>query len=262
MSIAGFDPSGGAGILADIKTIASFGCHGVGVLTSTTFQNTEGISGAVHQSPEAVSEQMRVLWDDFDISALKTGMLPSPEIVKAIVAFLEPRKLPWLVVDPVLKSTSGFNLSEDSIGPQVSTLFPLASIVTPNAVEAGRIAGIEVKDRLSMERAAVKILRTGARSVLVKGGDLDGAVSVDVLVDSEGTTEYEGERIHSTSTHGTGCVLSSAIACLLAQGRSVRDSVRLAKSYVAEAIRTAQPLGRGNGPLNLEPAGVFLGDLK
>jgi len=256
MTIAGFDPSGGAGVLADIKTISAFGCYGVAVITSITFQNTEQVVGVQHQSAEAVRRQLAALFDDFETAAVKTGMLPSVEIVQEVTDAIKAQAIRTVVVDPVLRSSSGHKLADElAIGATVKHLFPLASLVTPNAAEANRITKIETLDKYGIERAAQAILNSGAKAVLITGGDAGSDQSSDLLVDSEGAAVYEGERIKSRHTHGTGCTFASAIACLLARGRSLRESVPIAKRYVAEAIRNAPALGRGHGPLNHLPPG-------
>ena len=250
MTIAGFDPSGGAGVLADIKTISRFGCFGVAAVTSLTLQNTLGVFGVYNQTAEAVTSQMRVLFDDFDISAIKIGMLPSREVVEAVAELISLKAVPHIVVDPVVRSTSGSDLIDDeSLQAIVEHLLPLASVVTPNAVEAARISGHPVHDREEMERAARNILALGPRAVLVTGGDIEGEFATDLLVDG-GVAEYRSERVRSKNTHGTGCTLSSALACLLACGHSLNEAIPIVKRYLVEAIKSAPGLGHGHGPLN------------
>jgi len=255
--IGGFDPSAGAGVLADIKTVSAFGCYGVAAVTSLTVQNTKGVLAAHHQSGAVVYDQIKALFDDFDISAIKIGMLPTAEIIESVAAALKGRQpnLPYVVVDPVLRASSGFDLASD-ITSLAELIFPLAGLVTPNAAEAGRITGVEVLDELSMISAGRRVLTMipgGAAAVLVKGGDLPGEDATDILVDSEGVFRLSSLRIQSSNTHGTGCTLASAIAALLALGKPLREAVSLAKDYVAEAIRTAPGLGHGRGPLNHSP---------
>ena len=250
--IAGYDPSGGAGVLADVKAIAALGCYGAAAITSITFQNTQGVFGAVHQSAETLRAQIDPVFDDFEVHAVKTGMLPSAETIEATAEALEARPPGPLVVDPVVRSTSGFDLVDDrALEALVGRLFSRADVVTPNAVEAERITGLPVTDEAEMERAARAIVRMGARAALVKGGhlDLDG-MAVDVLYDGVSTHTYSDRRIETTSTHGTGCTLASAIASGLALGRSLPVAVAAAKTYVTRAIRYAPGLGKGHGPLN------------
>lgn len=259
LTIAGFDPSAGAGVLADIKTMSAFGCYGVAAVTSLTLQNTQGVFGAYHQSGEAVAGQLGPLFDDFEIAAVKTGMLPTGEVIRAAVSVIASRKVERLVVDPVVRSTSGYDLIDDAaLRILIEELFPLATVVTPNLVEAERISGIRITDRDTIRRAAVAIRGLGARAVLIKGGDGDGPEAIDLLLDDEGYSTFSAERVVSRNTHGTGCTLSSALACLLARNVSLGDAVARAKQYVVSGIQTAPGLGRGRGPLNHFPHGADL----
>ena len=256
LTIAGLDPSAGAGVLADIKTFAAFGCYGLAAVTSLTFQNTRQVFGALNQNAETVLQQLAPLFDDFEISAVKTGMLPTPEIIRGVASVIRDRSVPFLVVDPVLMSTSGFELVDDSV-PDIlkSDLFPLASLVTPNVAEAQVFFGAEIKDQIQKQRAAQSILMTGAGAVLITGGDEESSLATDLLLDERDFEAFSSERIRSKNTHGTGCTLASAIACLLARGRSLRESVALAKHYVTQAIVAAPEFGHGRGPLNHFPPG-------
>jgi hydroxymethylpyrimidine/phosphomethylpyrimidine kinase len=261
LTIAGLDPSGGAGVLADIKTISAFGCYGVAAVTSLTFQNTQQVFGALDQSGETVRRQIAPLFDDFEIAAIKTGMLPTEGVIREVAAMIETHAVPVVVVDPVLRSTSGFDLVDrQAADALVSCLFPLTSLVTPNVAEACRITGIDIKNLLDMERAAEAILMLGARAVLVTGGDERDDLSADLLLDAQGRVIYRTERIKSRHTHGTGCTLASALTCLLARGRSLRESVPLAKRYINAAILSAPGLGHGNGPLNHFPPRFEIGN--
>lgn len=254
LAIAGFDPSAGAGVLADIKTISAFGCYGLGVATSLTMQNTREVLALLHQSGETIKGQLQPLFADFEISAVKTGMLPTLEAVEAVVSALCTNPVPHLVVDPVARSTSGSDLiDDDALAASISLLFPLASLVTPNWEEARRITGITVHDEASAEQAARSILASGPRAVLLKGGDVDARTATDLLVDATGAVSYRTSKVQSRNTHGTGCAFSSAIACLLARGATLRESIAIAKDYIRRAISTAPGLGHGNGPLNHFP---------
>jgi hydroxymethylpyrimidine kinase/phosphomethylpyrimidine kinase len=254
MTIAGFDPSAGAGILADIKTMSAFGCYGIAAITSLTLQNTQGVFGAYHQDREVVRGQLAALFDDFDVAAMKTGMLPSVGVIQEVADAIQARTVQHLVVDPVVRSTSGFDLIDDkALDALITYLFPRASVVTPNATEAERITGIHITDVSSMQKAAEAIIALGARAVLIKGGDVDSEKATDLLLDSAGDATgvmYSTKRVHSRNTHGTGCTLASALACLLARGFTLRDSVSIAKQYVYKAILNAPGLGLGHGPLN------------
>jgi len=251
MAVGGFDPSAGAGVLADIKTIAAMGCYGVAAVTSLTVQNTVGVYGAYHQTAETVGSQMQVLLDDFDIPAVKTGMLPSIEIISEVARRLQAAIPRAIVVDPVFRSSTGFDLATSGLQAMVDYLFPLATLVTPNIAEAQLITGIAINDPEAMRRSAMRILELGPAAVLLKGGDLKlPGIALDVLVDRNGLVEIAGPRLESRNTHGTGCTLASAIAAQLARASDLEKAVRTAKSYVAEAIRTAPGLGKGSGPLN------------
>jgi hydroxymethylpyrimidine kinase/phosphomethylpyrimidine kinase len=256
LTVAGFDPSGGAGVLADIKTIAAFGCYGVAAISGITFQNTLGVSGAVRESALTVRQQIVPLFDDFEITAVKTGMLPTAESVQEIARFIRQRATPVVVVDPVLRSTSGFDLVDRAaIDSLVTQLFPLASLITPNRLEAEVISGIQIEDMLQAERAGEVILKTGARAVLITGGNANSESSVDLLIDKDGSTPFMSEHIDSKNTHGTGCTFASGLACLMAQGRPLRDAIPIAKDYIRRSILNAPGLGQGHGPLNHFPPG-------
>ena len=256
MTIAGFDPSAGAGILADIKTISAFGCYGVAAVTSLTFQNTQGVFGAQHQSGDVVRSQIEPLFDDFEIAAIKTGMLPTAEIIEEVASIISSCAVPHIVVDPVIRSTSGHDLiDEKALDALIRKLFPLASVVTPNALEAERITNIPISDLSSMQRAAEVVFALGPRSALVKGGDLDMNAATDLLIDTDGFAVNSTRRVPSKNTHGTGCTLAAALACLLARGLPLREAIPVAKRYINEAISDAPGLGRGHGPLNHFPDG-------
>jgi hydroxymethylpyrimidine kinase/phosphomethylpyrimidine kinase len=254
MTIAGFDPSAGAGILADIKTMSAFGCYGVAAVTSLTLQNTQGVFGAHHQQKEVVRGQVAPLFDDFNIAAVKTGMLPTVDVIEEVADVIRAGTIQHVVVDPVVKSTSGFDLLDDkALDALITRLMPLASVVTPNAVEAERITGIRITGVETMEKAAASILALGPRAVLIKGGDVGSEQATDLLLDSNGSVTFSTERVNSRNTHGTGCTLASALACLLARGRTLHDSIFIAKRYVYKAILSAPGLGKGHGPLNHFP---------
>lgn len=254
MTIAGFDPSAGAGVLADIKTMSAFGCYGVSAITSLTLQNTQGVFGAYHQTREVVRGQLEPLFDDFDIAAIKTGMLPTRDVIEEVADALSSRAIAHVIVDPVVRSTSGYDLIDDqALAALIDLLFPLATVVTPNRAEAERITGVEIATSAQMEGAAHRIFALGPKAVLIKGGDFKDEKATDLLLDSGGVATFSAERVNSTSTHGTGCTLSSALACLMAGGHTLRQAIPIAKQYVVEAISTAHGLGRGHGPLNHFP---------
>jgi hydroxymethylpyrimidine kinase/phosphomethylpyrimidine kinase len=257
LTIAGFDPSGGAGVVADVKTVTAFGCFAVAAVTSLTYQNTTGVFGASHQTARTVRAQVLPVVEDFRIAGAKTGMLPTREIIEEVARLFRETALPAPVVDPVVRSTSGYDLiDDDALDALKRELLPLARVVTPNIPEAERITGMLIRDRQAMAEAARMIRSMGARAVLVKGGHLAGR-ALDVLDEEGEVTYFDAERVETTSTHGTGCTLAAAIAACLARGYNVEDSVALAKRYVTEAIRRAPRLGHGHGPINHAVAASF-----
>lgn len=261
LTIAGLDPSGGAGIVADIKTFTRFGCFAAAAVTSVTFQNTRGVFGAVHQTADSVRRQIEVVLDDYDVATVKTGMLPTREIIETVAALIEENDLQNIVVDPVVRSTSGFDLIDDeALAALIEKLFPLATVVTPNLPEAKRIAKFDILSEETIARSAKVIQAFGSRNVLIKGGHALNAErkmknaelkAVDYLFEGEKLTKFEAEFIDTTATHGTGCTLSSAIAANLTMGRDLIESVQAAKEFVTEAIKTAPYLGHGNSPINI-----------
>jgi hydroxymethylpyrimidine/phosphomethylpyrimidine kinase len=252
LTVAGFDPSGGAGVVADIKTFTAFGCFAVAAVTSLTFQNTSGVYGAAHQTAGAVRAQILPIVEDFSVAGAKTGMLPTREIIEEVARlFRETAGLPAPVVDPVVRSTSGYDLIDDAaLDALKRELLPLARVVTPNVPEAERITGLEIHDRAGMLEAARLMREMGARAVLVKGGHLEGANALDVLDDEGEVTYFNAARVETTSTHGTGCTLAAAIAACLARGHNLKDSMAVAKRFVTDAILRAPRLGHGHGPIN------------
>lgn len=261
LSIAGFDPSGGAGVLADIKTFSAFGCFGTAAITSLTSQNTVAVYGAVHQSAETLSAQIEPVVRDFPIAAVKTGMLPSRQTIEVTAELIERHSLTNVVVDPVIRSTSGYDLiDEAAIRFLLERLLPLANVITPNMAEAERLTGLEVNDLDGMKRAAERIYELAqsairnpqsaiGKSVLVKGGHLPNEAT-DVLFDGAQFRLFRSEKIATRHTHGTGCALSSAIAALLANGVELAEAIATAKRYLEAALRSAPNLGHGAGPLN------------
>ena len=252
LTIAGLDPSGGAGIVADIKTIAALGCFPAAAITSITFQNTIGVVGAEHQTAATLRAQVEPVVQDLNVAAAKTGMLPTAEIVAEVARLFEEGNLPAPVVDPVVVATSGDVLIDDEAFQILKTrLFPLARIVTPNIPEAEKLVGFVIRGEADMRRAAEAIQSLGARAVLVKGGHrATGGQAVDVLLSDDGRfTEFRSEYINLGEVHGSGCTLSAAIAACLGKGMSLEDAVGAAKKYVTDAIKTAPRIGRGARPL-------------
>ncbi|MDF2094728.1 bifunctional hydroxymethylpyrimidine kinase/phosphomethylpyrimidine kinase [Aquibaculum arenosum] len=249
--VAGSDSGGGAGIQADLKTVTALGGFGMTAITALTAQNTLGVFGVLPVEPDFVVQQMDVVLDDLGADAVKTGMLHSPEVIEAVSVALERRPGLPLVVDPVMVAQSGATLLQDAaVAALKQHLLPQATLLTPNLPEAEKLIGRSIDGAAGMEAAAQEILAMGPEAVLLKGGHLSGDWLIDVLVTAGGVERFEGPRIDTEQTHGTGCTLASAIATGLAQGLSLADAVRRARAYLQEALRTAPGLGRGQGPVN------------
>jgi hydroxymethylpyrimidine/phosphomethylpyrimidine kinase len=251
LSIAGSDSGGGAGIQADLKTFQAFGTFGATAVTAITAQNTLGVQ-AVHAVPvELVRAQIRAVADDLPPDACKTGMLAHAELVVAVAEAIETHRLGAYVLDPVMVATSGHRLLErDSQRSVAERLVPLATLVTPNLDEAEILTGRPVRTPEAMEEAARCLVAMGAAAALVKGGHLEGGEMVDVLWDGRELRSWRRRRLLTTSTHGTGCTLSAAVAAGLAHGRPLDRAVEDALEYVHRAMRSAPGLGGGHGPLN------------
>jgi hydroxymethylpyrimidine/phosphomethylpyrimidine kinase len=250
LSIAGSDPSGGAGIQADLKTFAALGCHGMAVITALTAQNTRGVS-AVHLPPAPfVAQQIAMIFADIDVHAIKIGMLGSAAVVEAVAAALEPHRDVPIVFDPVLVATSGAMLGDDGvIDAMRRRLFPIATIITPNLAEASRLAAMEpLVTASAMDEAARRLKSGGAAAWLVKGGHSDAGTADDLLLDGAGSHWLSSVRVATRNTHGTGCTLSSAIAAHLALGAPLREAVEKAKRYIDIALAGADGLAVGHGP--------------
>jgi hydroxymethylpyrimidine/phosphomethylpyrimidine kinase len=253
LTIAGFDPSSGAGVTADIKTIAAHGCYGVACITALTVQSTAGVRRVTPVDAGLVTETLTELASDVEIAAVHIGMLGSAKVARAVADFLISQKLPNIVLDPILKSSSGTDLL-DAPGARLLTekLLPLATIVTPNIDEASALTGLTVTDPDQMRAAARKLHEMGASAVVVTGGHLEKAIDLLSFTSKRGIQQelFKSARLKSNSTHGTGCAFATAIACHLAMGRGLPEAVLLAKAYVAAAISNAHPLGHGTGPLH------------
>jgi hydroxymethylpyrimidine kinase/phosphomethylpyrimidine kinase len=260
LTIAGFDPSGGAGVLADSRTFTALGCRASAVITSLTFQNSERVFGAIHQSAEAVRKQiMPLLADSF--ACVKTGMLPTRAVINELARLFRETNLPAPVVDPVMMSSSGQRLmEEDARDALITELLPLAVLVTPNIPEAENLTGVEIRSETGMREAAALIRQMGARAVLIKGGHLknrrqepeagrvdssagdSGEIvaldeAIDVLDNGGVVKVFRQKRVPNVELHGTGCILSAAIAAGLGKGKTLEESVRAAKEFVFKEIR-------------------------
>jgi len=262
LTIAGFDPSSGAGVTADIKTIAAHGCYGVAGITAMTVQSTAGVRRVEPADPVLLSETLEELASDLEIAAVHIGMLASEQVVNAVADFLasDPApgitgraRLPNIVLDPILMSSSGTDLL-NAAGTRVllERLLPLADVLTPNVDEAAVLTGIKVKELDDMRAAAASLHQLGARSLVITGGHLDKAIDLLSFTGPRGIEQevFKAERQRSNSTHGTGCAFATAIACHLALDRGLAEATLLAKTYVGAAISNAQPLGRGVGPVD------------
>lgn len=249
--VAGSDSSGGAGIQADIKTIAALGAYAMTAITAVTVQNTTGVKSFHPVPPKVVADQIDAVLSDIGADAVKTGMLVDAATVEAVAVALSAYAGTPIVVDTVMIAKGGATLLDDAgVDAMRTSLFPLAALITPNAPEAAFLAGLSVETPDDLARAGEKLLAQGARAVLVKGGHLKGDTVTDVLVDTNGTQMFRTRRIDNPSTHGTGCTLASAIAAGLAQGLTLEQAVVRARHYVEAAIRTGLAIGRGIGPVN------------
>jgi hydroxymethylpyrimidine/phosphomethylpyrimidine kinase len=257
LTIAGFDPSSGAGVTADIKTIASHGCYGVACITALTVQSTAGVRRVESMDPALITETLEELAADVPIAAVHIGMLGSAKVVRVVAEFFSARKgkdkIPNVVLDPILKSSSGASLLDaQGVTLLMEDLLPQADVLTPNIDEAAVLTGLKVSDLEEMRIAAKKLHEMGAAAVIITGGHLDKAIDLLSFTSQRGIEQevFKAERQRSNSTHGTGCAFSTAIACHLAQERGLPEATLLAKTYVTAAISAGHPVGRGTGPVN------------
>lgn len=254
VSIAGVDPSGGAGIFADIKAMSACGAYACGVVAALTAQSTRGVFGVLPVSAAFVRQQLDVLFEDVAVDAVKIGMLNDAEVIETVAQVLEARRPRFVVLDPVMVAKSKDRLlAEDALGALRSRLLPLATVVTPNLPEAAELLGVQESDAPEDMAYTAKALLdlVGEKSwVLLKGGHLAGDTASDLLLSREETHRFEAKKIATKNTHGTGCTLSSALAALLPQSNSVPEAVERAKAYITGAIRHADDLqvGSGHGP--------------
>ncbi|HET7488952.1 MAG TPA: bifunctional hydroxymethylpyrimidine kinase/phosphomethylpyrimidine kinase [Acidimicrobiales bacterium] len=250
LTIAGTDSGGGAGVAADLKTFEAHGVWGTCAVTAVTAQDTTGVHRVEALSPQMVRAQVEAVAGDIGVDASKTGMLASAELVLAVAAAVRDAAIRNLVVDPVLAASDGTTLL-DGVEALRDGLLPLATVVTPNLAEAAALAGLPVEDRAGMEAAARALLERGASVVMVTGGHLAGDSSPDVVVTAGAPALWlEGPRLDARHTHGTGCVLSAAVCAELARGMDPVDACVAARQFVARAIASGVPLGRGTGPVD------------
>ena len=253
LTIAGFDPSSGAGVTADVKTIAAHGCYGVSCITALTVQSTSGVRRVEPVNPVIISATLSELLSDVEFAAVHVGMLASAPVVKAVADFLEQSELENIVLDPILRSSSGKDLL-DAPGRELlkKRLIPMCTVVTPNIDEAAVLTGLPVTDPNQMREAAQVLHDMGAPAVVITGGHLDKAIDLLSFKSGKGVEQelFKSERQKSNSTHGTGCAFATAMACHLALGRGLPEAVLLAKAFVQAAILNAHPLGKGTGPVH------------
>lgn len=251
LTIAGSDSGGGAGIQADLKALSANGVFAMSVITAVTAQNTEEVTDVFELPTSIIASQIDAVFDDFDVAAVKTGMLSSTPVVELVTKMLKPQNVANLIVDPVMISKSGHALLKpDAVEAMKKQLFPLALLVTPNIHEAQLLSGIEIKSLPDARRAAKVIHGFGCKHVLIKGGHLLTERATDLLYDGRFFNVFKGEFIETPHTHGTGCTFASAIAAHLARGKSLNDAVQTAKTYLTEAIRHSLAIGHGTGPTN------------
>jgi hydroxymethylpyrimidine/phosphomethylpyrimidine kinase len=250
LTIAGFDPSCGAGIAADLKTFAAQNCYGVAAITAITVQSTQGVK-AIHATPPAtLRAELDALAEDLQIAAVKVGMLGNRANAAVVAEFLDKGAYANVVLDPVIQPSAGGPELLDAAGVKYlgDELMKRASVVTPNIAEAVLLSGLEIQNVAGMEAAGRKLVERGARAVVVKGGHMEKAV--DVLVDAGGVLILGGDHVKNENTHGSGCTFASAIAAQLACGRALREAAMLAKAYVTKAIEHGFSIGKGPGPLD------------
>lgn len=250
LTIAGSDCSGGAGIQADLKTIAAHGLYGMSAITALTAQNTTGVYGIFETTGEFLAKQLDCIFQDIYPDAVKIGMVANQELIEVIGEKLKEYHAKNIVVDPVMVSTSGSRLlNEDAQEAAVNKLFALADVITPNIPEAEVLSGMSIHTKQDMSEAAKKLFSNVRGSVLLKGGHAVEDAN-DLLYDGKNEHWYRGRRVNNPNTHGTGCTLSSAIACGLAAGKSLSESVDQAKRYITGALEDGLDLGKGSGPMN------------
>jgi hydroxymethylpyrimidine/phosphomethylpyrimidine kinase len=249
LSIAGYDPSSGAGVTADIKTIAAHHCYGISCITALTVQSTRGVIRVDPVEGRIITETLEELAADIDIAAVKIGMLGSAESARAVASFVKRHRPPNVVLDPIIKASSGADLiSKEALAILREKLLTQADVITPNISEAATLTGMEISSPEEMRTAALQLQRMGALSVVVTGGHLPVPLDV-VLPRGAMATIVEGKQIASQSSHGTGCAFSTSLACGLAKGKSLPDAARAAKRYVEAALKKAPLIGTGVGPV-------------
>jgi len=251
LTIAGSDSGGGAGIQADLKAMSANGVYAMSVITAITAQNTEEVTDMFELPQSIIAAQIDAIFDDFEVAAVKTGMLSSADTIETVVRLLKPQQVKLLVVDPVMVAKGGQSLLKpDAIDSLKKELLPLALLVTPNVHEAQQLSGIQITSLADARRAAKIIHQFGCANVLIKGGHLPVDRATDLLYDGRFFHIFKGEFINTPHTHGTGCTFASAIAAHLARGKPLFEAVQTAKAYLTQAIKHSLALGHGQGPTN------------
>jgi len=255
LTIAGSDPSGGAGIQSDLKTFSKLRVYGMAVIAAMTAQSTLGVEAVAEVPPDFVEQQLETLLSDIRPGATKTGMLLTADVIEVVAITLKRHQIESLIVDPVMVSTSGAMLLQpDAVKTFRRVLIPMAFVLTPNINEASTITGTTIQTIGDMERSARQIHEMGARHVLIKGGHLAGDDATDVLFDGKEFSHFQSPRMHTKHTHGTGCVLSASITAYVALGLPIQKAVAQAKVFVTDAIRNGLEIGHGSGPC--DPLGL------
>ena len=250
LTVAGSDPSGGAGIEADIKTFSALDCYAMSVITSVVAENTFTVKGKLDVPAEMITAQLEAVFDDIRVDGMKIGMLTDISSVEAVASAIGKYKPPVVIFDPVMNATAGAELlSPKAVETVKQRLIPLCTLVTPNIPEAEILTGMSIKSSKDMKAAAVKLTEKGAKAVLLKGGHLSGNAE-DLLFDGKAFRFYSAPRISTNTTHGTGCTLSSAITAFMASGCLLPKAVEKAKEFITGAIEKGLDIGKGKGPLN------------
>jgi len=251
LTIAGLDPSGSAGMLADLKTFSAWGVYGLAIVTALTAQNTQRVDAVYPVAPDVLRAQVESIVSDIEVHAVKIGLLPDSKTAQLIAKLLRTCGLTNIVVDPVLKSTTGYTFADDkTLTVYREELFPLAQVITPNLEEASLLAGVEVRDLVGMKQAAEVLFKMGPKQVVVTGGHLESR-AMDVLYDGSKHTVYDAPKVVSTNTRGTGCTFASILAVHLAKNIKIEAAIEPAKKYIARAMAHAFKIGKGErGPLN------------
>lgn len=254
LTIAGSDSSGGAGIQSDLKTFHNHGLYGLSVITSVTAQNTRGVQKTYELPVDIITAQLKSLFDDFDIRAVKTGMLSSEKVINAVSVFLKKKPRLKVIVDPVIRSKNGYELlSKKGVRALKNELIPMSFLITPNLFEAEILSGIEAKSIHDIEEILLKIFSLGCRNVLLKGGHFHPRIGIergiDIWFDGKLFHLYRSKFVNTKNTHGIGCTLSAAIASNIANGHKLKDSITMAKAYVVESLLKSRKIGKGFGPV-------------